>query len=136
MHTKTQASVRFIVLFTGVFNTLIALATLFAPELFYNALADFPPFNRHFLGDIGAFMLGPSLALLFAARNPGKHRLLIGAVALSNLIHFGNHLYDDILIEHGGTLHWLTNTLPLLALTILLSIAFFISRERNQEHSQ
>jgi hypothetical protein len=132
MQTKAQTFVRSVVLFAGVLNTLIALTILFAPEFFYTALADFPPFNRHFLGDIGAFMLGPNLALLFAARNPSKHRALIGAVALSNLIHFVNHLYDDLFVEHGATLHWLTNTVPLLALTILLGVAFFISRERNR----
>ena len=93
MGSKTHTLIRFIVLFSGGLNSLLALTILFAPEFFYNTLANFAPFNRHFLGDIGAFMIGPSLALLFAAREPGKHRALIGAVVLSNLVHLANHLY-------------------------------------------
>lgn len=125
MGSKTHTLTRFIVLFSGGLNSLLALTILLAPEFFYNTLANFAPFNRHFLGDIAAFMIGPSLALLFAAREPGKHRALIGAVVLSNLVHLANHLYDDIFVERGATLHWLNNTVPVLITTLPLLWVWF-----------
>ena len=124
MQFNKLAFVRWVVLFSGTINLLTGAALLFAPAWFYNALADFPPFNRHFSGDVGAFITALGVGLLFAAREPQKHRGLIGVAALGILLHVGNHLYDDLIVEHGATLHWLTNTLPLFLMAGLLIAAY------------
>ncbi|MEK7326969.1 MAG: hypothetical protein AAB217_17130 [Chloroflexota bacterium] len=119
------AFIRWAILLNGAINLLTGLALLFAPAWFYNALADFPPFNRHFLGDVGAFIFALGLGLLFAAREPRKHRGLIGVAALGALLHVGNHLYDDFLVGHAtATTHLLTNTLPLFIMAVLLIAAW------------
>ncbi len=124
MPINKSTFVRGVVLFNGVVNLLTGAALLLAPAWFYNAVADFPPFNRHFLGDVGAFIFALGLGLLFAAREPRKHRGLIGVAALGTLLHVGNHLYDDLLVEHAATAHWLTNTLPLFMMAVLLTAGY------------
>jgi predicted anti-sigma-YlaC factor YlaD len=129
MQTYKLAFAKWVVLFSGAINLLTGAALLFAPAWFYNVVADFPPFNRHFLGDAGAFIFALGLGLLFAAREPKKHRGLIGVAALGTLLHVGNHLYDDLIVEHAATAHWLTNTLPLAAMAVLLIAAYiFLTR--------
>jgi hypothetical protein len=133
MQTKTSTALpslaiaRFIVLLNSLMNILPGLALLFAPKWFYQ-IADFPPFNQHFMGDAGAFSLALGIGLLVAARNPNGHRSLIAVAALAGLIHVGNHLYDDLIIQQGTTPHLVTNTLPLLILPLLLIPAYFLAR--------
>ena len=116
--------VQIILITSGVINLLIALTLLFAPQFFYNAFADFPPYNRHYMGDAGAFLLPLGIGLLIAARDPVKHRALIGLAALGTVVHIGNHLYDDLFVERGATIHWLTNNVPLVLLAIALVIVY------------
>src|SRR5258706_11747445 len=97
MITRNNALVRAIVLINGIFNTLVALILLFAPAWFYEHFGDFPPFNRHYMGDAGAFLLAIGLGLLIAWRNPARHSTAILVGALSGLIHVANHVYDDFI---------------------------------------
>ena len=111
---------QFIVATQGVLNLFIGAALLFAPAWFFERIGHFPPFNRHYMGDLGAFYLAFAIALLWAARMPGRHRSLIGAVALGSLLHLGNHLYDDAISGAWSLSHALTETLPLAVLAALL----------------
>ena len=126
---NARSIARFIVLLNGVLNTLTGLVILTAPKWFYDSVADFPPFNRHFLGDVGAFTLAIGVGLLIAARAPGSHTGLVGVGALGSLAHAFNHLYDDLLVERGTTLHWLNNTLPLMVLALALAWAWWALRK-------
>jgi predicted anti-sigma-YlaC factor YlaD len=118
------AATKLILVFCGLMMLLPALALLFAPRWFYDAIADFPPFNRHFAGDAGAFSLALGVGLMIAARKPIAHRNLIGVAALGNVIHVLNHLYDDLIVDGGNIEHILSNTLPLVLLLILLIFAW------------
>lgn len=95
-------------------------ALLFAPEWFFENIGHFPPFNRHFMGDIGAFTLPLGLGLLLAARAPQRHRLFIGVVALGSFVHLFNHLYDDWLSNAWALEHFLRETLPLALVAVAL----------------
>lgn len=118
------------VAFVGAFYVAAGLALIFAPQWFYANIADFPPFNRHYMGDVGAF-LGPlGVGLIAAARNPARHRTVVGVAALGTVAHLSNHLFDDV-HEHRTTLHWLTNTLPTLVFAVLLAFAYWKVREEN-----
>jgi hypothetical protein len=130
------AFTRFAVIFNGVLTILTALLLLFAPEFFYNTVADYPPFNRHFLGDIGAFSLAVGVGLLLAAREPYKHPLIIGVATLGNLLHVLNHAYDDLFVERLTTQHWLTNTIPLLVATVMLMIAYWNVSKANKGNTK
>lgn len=118
--TKTHPHwLRLILFIAGWFNTLTGLTLLFAPIWFYENIGNFPPYNRHFLGDTGAFLLPWGIGLLWAARQPAVHRPLIGLAALASLIHALNHAYDDWLIA-SPLAHWFTETIPLLLFATLL----------------
>jgi hypothetical protein len=119
-----QQAIQVIVGVNAVTNLLTGLLLLFAPQWFYDNIASFAPYNQHFLGDVGAFILAFGIGLLFAIRQPERHRSLIGAAALGGLVHVGNHLYADVL-EQGATMHWLTNTIPLLVMALALAWAWW-----------
>ncbi len=133
MSSKTLAFARFIIILNGIANALTGLLLLFAPEWFYANVADFPPFNRHFLGDIGAYTLTVGVGLLLIPRHPHHHRALIGVAALGSLVHVVNHLYDDFMVDHGNLAHLLSNTLPLFVLAILLLVVYWMTRPSNYQ---
>jgi predicted anti-sigma-YlaC factor YlaD len=103
----------------GALNLLIALALLFAPLWFFENIGNFAPFNRHYEGDLGASILPMGIGLFVAARNPSAQRTLIGLVALGNIVHVFNHVYDAVLMQAPLT-HWLLDTAPLAIAALLL----------------
>jgi hypothetical protein len=120
---RTDRGQQIVVAASGAFYTLTGLALLFAPEWFFENIGHFPPFNRHFIGDIGAFLIPLGLGLLLAARAPRRHRLLIGVAALGSVIHLLNHLYDDALGNAWSLEHFLRETLPLALVAAALAWA-------------
>jgi hypothetical protein len=105
--------------FAGAAHILIGIATLLAPMWFFQNIGAFAPFNRHYEGDLGAFQLGIGVGLLLAARAPARHRLLLGAAAVGNLVHAFNHTYDAV-ISHAPLGYWLSDTAPLYLFAIML----------------
>jgi hypothetical protein len=103
----------------GVTHVLTGLALLAAPAWFFAAIGTFPPFNRHYEGDLGAFILPLGLGLLWSARDLSRYRLLIVVAAGANLLHAINHIYDG-LVGRAPLGHWLSDTGPLLVMAILL----------------
>ena len=130
--TLSRASARpglehILVGFAGIVHILIGLASLLTPIWFFQNIGTFAPFNRHYEGDLGAFLIGLGVGLLIAARDPARQRLLIGAAALGNVVHAFNHTYDALII-HAPLGYWLRDTVPLYlfaVVLILLSIGVF-----------
>lgn len=89
-----RMAIRLLLLLIGVNHLLVTLLTFAAPHWFFTNIGYFPPFNHHFLADIGAFSAPLGVGLLVAARDPERHRLLIGLAALGNLLHSLSHLRD------------------------------------------
>ena len=116
--------VRAALLLAGVLWALASLGLLFAPEWFFQNIGNFPPFNRHYMGDAGAFLLPIGVGLLFAARNTVQHKALIGLGAGAGVLHALNHIYDSV-IEQAPLAHWLGDTLPQVVLAVLLVAAYF-----------
>lgn len=107
----------------GALNTIIGLLILFAPVWFFKNVGNFPPFNRHYMGDAGTFLLAIGIGLLLAARDPIRHRLTVMVGILASVLHTLNHVYDAVI---GGedVLHWLTDLGPLVLFVILLAVAY------------
>lgn len=124
---------RIMLFYCGLSLLVPGVVLLSAPSFFYRSLADFPPFNRHFMGDAGAFSLALGVGILLTLRNPVAHKLLIGVTALGNTIHVFNHLYDDLIVDGGNLRHLLTNTAPLLVISILLAIVWWRLRDQRVE---
>ncbi|MEM7113287.1 MAG: hypothetical protein AAF614_12705 [Chloroflexota bacterium] len=115
---QPNRKIKTILILAGVFYTLTGFALFFAPAWFLENIGPYYPFNRHYMGDLAAFLLPMGVGLLLAAPAPQQHRLLIGVVAAGNVLHGLNHLYDAI--QGRETLaHWLTDTLPLILFAIL-----------------
>jgi hypothetical protein len=104
----------------GVGDTAAGAALLLAPEWFYATIGTFPPFNRHYAGDAGAFLLPIGLGLLFAAREPRRYRPLLVLALGASWLHALNHAYDAFV--HPGT-----GTASLLDVANIAGIAALLS---------
>ena len=91
------------------------------PSSFYARIAVFPPYNAHFLRDIGAFQLGLGAALLVAIR--GRDGLLVGLIAgaVGATFHAIGHLVD---VGRGGEPIRDLVTLWLLALALIAAMGW------------
>jgi hypothetical protein len=91
-----------------------------APQSFYDVIATYPPYNAHFIRDIGAFLfgLGAMLVGALAWRDVRLVVLLGGTVAAG--LHWASHVIDH---DHGGRAAdpWLTGAFALLILTGLVA---------------
>ena len=87
-----------IVLAVGVFSAgfylVVGMWAFLAPQSFYDVVAPFPPYNRHFLHDAGSFQagLGVGLALMLFARSAVV--AVLGGVATANVLHAASHFID------------------------------------------
>ena len=94
----------------GVLRLLVGVAALalvasglyamLAPETFFNVAALYPPYNRHFIHDIGAFMLGLGSGLGFALGLTDALLVALAGNAIGAVAHFVSHFVDR---ELGGT---------------------------------
>ncbi len=50
----------------GLITLALGVWALIDPSSFFDNVADWPPYNRHFIHDIGAFQVGLGAVLLFA----------------------------------------------------------------------
>jgi hypothetical protein len=78
----------------AIFFLLPGAWALVDPTSFYDQVAPWPPYNEHFLHDIGAFQIGIGIALvvvLFGVR--GNLAVLAGAASAASL-HALSHVVD------------------------------------------
>ncbi len=75
------ALVSAVVLLAGLFDLMVGMAQLLQPEWYFANLADYPPYNRVFVGQIGAALLPLGIAMVISSQNPTDNRMLIGAGA-------------------------------------------------------
>lgn len=64
------------------------------PRGFYEGVATWPPYNIHFLHDIGAFQVGIGSALLLALFRSDALFVALGAAALGQSVHAVMHITD------------------------------------------
>lgn len=96
------------------------------PAGFYDTLATFPPFNKHFLRDIGSFQLGIAATLLAVLRwRSGTVVALVGA-SVASVVHALSHLIDR---DEGGRG---SDHILLWALALLL-VAATVVQAREEE---
>jgi hypothetical protein len=121
------AFVRAAVFAVGILNIVTGATMLLAPEWFFANIGTYPPYNRHYLGDLGVVTLPLGLALVWAARHPAQNRLLIGFAALAALAHALNHAYDDFVVAAPDTVR---QTLPLLVVAVVMLVAWWWTPRR------
>ena len=116
-----QTYARSIAVVLGLFNMVLALALLFAPRWFFENIGNYPPFNRHYLGDTGSFLLVLGLMLLLAARDPARHRVMIVLVGVGSLVHAMNHTVEDLITNPS------TSSIVNLVLLYVLPLALLLA---------
>ena len=107
--------------FGAVFFLGLGLWAFFDASSFYKEVADFPPYNAHFLHDVGAFHAGLGAVLLLALLFPRDAILVaLGGVGFGATLHFVAHVRDHDL---GGT-DTDTAVLGVLGVLMLLTAAW------------
>lgn len=94
-----RAYVRSALVASGLFYLITAAALVFAPVWFFDNIGNYPPYNRHYQGDAGTFVLGLGLILLWAWRDPARYRAMIALVGVGSLAHACNHVIDDFILN-------------------------------------
>ncbi len=85
----------------AAFFLVFGLWPFFDARSFYNEIADFPPYNPHFLHDIGAFQVGLGATFVFALlRRTDALFAALGGVGVGATLHFVAHVRDHSL---GGS---------------------------------
>lgn len=116
---RRSLALRVIVVVVGVYMVGFGLWAFLSPAGFYASIALFPPYNQHFLHDLGAFQVGTGAALLATQAWDDAHLAVLGGTALGATIHFVAHLMDVSLGGRPAT------DLPFLGgLTLLLVVAW------------
>jgi hypothetical protein len=93
--------VRVVAIAGGIFFVGGGLWALTAPESFFDVLGRFPPYNQHFVQDVGAFQIGLGAVLLIAAFAP--HAAVLAAALLGVGIGSVAHVVSHVLgVDLGG----------------------------------
>jgi uncharacterized membrane protein YidH (DUF202 family) len=80
----------------GAFTLALGIWALVDTTSFYDNIAEFPPYNVHFLHDVGAFQMGLGAALLFAlAWRDDAILAVLGGAAVGATAHWIAHAADE-----------------------------------------
>lgn len=109
----------------GLFFVAFGLWAFLAPVSFYERIATFPPYNRHFMHDVGAFQIGLGAALLAALRWRDALFVVLLGVGVGAAVHVLSHIIDCDLGGRGSDL-------PSLALLAVVLLAAAALRPRTQ----
>ena len=110
----------------GVFWLGLGLWAFVAPKSFFDALAEFDPYNRHFIHDVGSMQIGIGLGALVAART--LRPLVAAFVGLTGfqVMHVVSHIVDRDL---GGR-PWFD--IPSLSLAAVVGLAALVGANRGE----
>ena len=100
----------------GLFFLVPGLWAFFDPQGFYDNVAEFPPYNRHFIHDIGAFQIGIGVTLLATAVWRDAAFVALAGAAAGATMHLVAHIIDH---DHGGQ----GSDVPVFAIFALLLVA-------------
>ncbi len=107
----------------GILTIALGIWALIDPSSFFDNIADWPPYNRHFIHDIGAFQVAIGAVLLFALIWRSDAVLAaLGGAAIGATLHWIAHITDEDL--RGGS-----DTDPyLLGVVALILVLTFVWR--------
>jgi hypothetical protein len=121
---RQSLPLRVIVVLVGVYLVGFGLWAFLSPNGFYASIAQFPPYNQHFLHDLGAFQVGTGGALLATQLWEDALLAVLAGAALGGVIHFVAHVMDVSLGGHPAT------DLPFLGGVALLLLVAWALRWR------
>lgn len=128
----SQRMLEILVAALGVLTVVTGLGLLFAPLWFFENIGNYPPFNRHYEGDLGAFVIGSGVGLLWAARDPYRYRALIGVALVANVLHMVNHVYDDLIVS-ASMPQIMQGAIPVGLQAALLGLALYLTGVKRRD---
>lgn len=115
-----------VLVFGGLFFLLPGIWAFADPQSFYEELAPWEPYNKHFIHDIGAFQIGIGVALLLALwRDDARLVVLVGG-AVGAAVHLATHAMDH---NHGGK----DSDIPVFGVMAVLLVAGAVARWRSMQ---
>lgn len=85
---------RTIALLAGLFFLGFGIWAFFDPRSFYEQIATWPPYHRHFLHDAGSFQIGIGTALLLSLTWKDSLAVALGGAAAGSVLHAISHFID------------------------------------------
>jgi hypothetical protein len=129
----TQTSLR-IVLVTcaalGLITLVLGIWAFVAPMSFFEVLAPFEPYNRHFLHDAGVLQIGVGVAMLLAAARRSPVEVALGGFIAFEALHVVSHVIDR---ELGGRPAF---DIPALTVLTVAGLAALIVGRRQRGNTQ
>ncbi|MCX8560659.1 hypothetical protein OS122_07160 [Mycolicibacterium mucogenicum] len=98
----TQTSLRIVLVICaalGLITLVLGIWAFVAPMSFFEVLAPFEPYNRHFLHDAGVRQIGVGVAMLLAAARRSPVEVALGGFIAFEALHVVSHVIDR---ELGG----------------------------------
>ena len=90
----TGRFVRVAALVVGGVTLAAGLWAFLSPSSFFDSVALFPPYNAHFLRDVGAFQVGLGATLLLALRWADALFVALTGVGSGAVLHAAAHVID------------------------------------------
>jgi len=85
---------RLLVVVAGLLLLVSGLWAMLAPDSFYAVVATYPPYNRHLVHDLGAFLLGLGVTLGLALALSDALLVALSGNAIAGVAHFVSHVVD------------------------------------------
>jgi peptidoglycan/LPS O-acetylase OafA/YrhL len=121
--------VRAFAVIAGIVILALGLWAFFSPQSFYDQTATWPPYNKHFLHDVGAFQAGLGATLILAAFARDALLVALSGAAVGSVIHAIAHFIDR---GNGGR----ASDPALLGVLAALIVAAAILRARELPRSR
>jgi hypothetical protein len=96
---RSGATLRLLVVVAALVLLGSGVWAMVAPDSFYGVVATYPPYNRHLIHDLGAFLLGLGATLGLALALGDVLLVALTGNAIAGAAHFVSHVVDR---EIGG----------------------------------
>ncbi|MQA14810.1 MAG: hypothetical protein GEV09_11720 [Pseudonocardiaceae bacterium] len=110
---------RWVAVLAGLFYLVFGVWAFAAPASFAETVASFPPYNLHYLHDLGAFQVGLGVALLAAVVWSNALGAVLAGVAAASVLHAVSHVLDQDLGGRASDPY----SVGLVALAVLAGLA-------------
>ena len=90
----SERALRAVLVVLGVVQVASGALALAAPGTFFDEVGRYGVENKHYVGDVGAFVLAFGIAVLVAAQRPSWRVPVLALGALWSGLHVVNHVFD------------------------------------------
>ena len=90
----SERALKAVLIVLGVVQAASGALALVAPGTFFDEVGRYGVENKHYVGDVGAFVLAFGIAVLVAAQRPSWRVPVLALGALWSGLHVVNHVFD------------------------------------------